>query len=235
MAPPFSFGNWASQLQFGGPLMAAAQQQQQAPFNLNFGLGQMQNPMTGVPSMYDMSTWGSGAPMQLQMDPRWYTQPPAGSLPGDASTGPGPTLGSPPVPEGTLPVQSTLSNAARADMLMSDPQWNGVLSSDPTQMTGVAQGQTPQAAQGFQFGWNLPTASVMTQGIGALGQLGLGTWALIQGQNQFNEQMEMMNKNYANSLKSYNDALDQRIKGRNPGGHTQAQQDEFNRRKLTGE
>jgi hypothetical protein len=241
MAPPFSL-DWSSQLQFGGPLMAA--NQQRTPFNLNFGLGQMQNPMAGVPTMYDMGSWGQQpmqlqAPGQLQMDPSWYTQAPpppptstvqslGGGLEKTTMPGGGQYLTSAGAPNAAVsmpqaapmtPDQIRLMEATKAQEALNAPA------------DGAQQG-----AQGFQFGWNLPTAVVMTQGIGALGNLALGTWGLIQGQNQFDEQMEMMNKNYANSLKSYNTALEDRIRGRSAVGFRSEDQiqSEIDRKKLTG-
>lgn len=57
-------------------------------------------------------------------------------------------------------------------------------------------------------------ANAWINGIGAVGNIGLGAIALWQAQNQFNFQKEFAEKNYANSLKSYNQNLENKIKNR---------------------
>lgn len=73
------------------------------------------------------------------------------------------------------------------------------------------------------------------QGIGMLGNLGLGAWALHQSQQAFDFQKGMATKNFLNSVKSYNDALETRIKTRyanDPTRTAESTQAEIDRRKL---
>lgn len=64
------------------------------------------------------------------------------------------------------------------------------------------------------FGWNMPSYKLGIQGVMGLGNL----WAAFQGLNQAKREFEfnkrITEKNLANSTKSYNTALEDRIRAR---------------------
>lgn len=64
------------------------------------------------------------------------------------------------------------------------------------------------------FGWNMPTYKLGLQGVMGLGSL----WAAFKGLNQAKREFEfnkrITEKNLANNTKSYNTALEDRIKAR---------------------
>jgi hypothetical protein len=74
---------------------------------------------------------------------------------------------------------------------------------------GVNPGATPG-----QLGFNLPTFQLGLQGVSSLAQLYTGLKSLGLAQDQFNFQKDMTQKNYANSLASYNTALTDRATAR---------------------
>lgn len=86
--------------------------------------------------------------------------------------------------------------------------WRGVPIS---QMTGdqykamLADTQPSNAGSYAQMG---------LQGVQMAGQLGLGIASLVQGQQAFDKQMGMADKNYAAQITAYNTALEDKIKGR---------------------
>jgi hypothetical protein len=58
-------------------------------------------------------------------------------------------------------------------------------------------------------------AGVALQGVNMAGQLGMGIASMIQSQQAFDKQMGMADKNYAASIKAYNNSLEDKIMGRN--------------------
>lgn len=76
---------------------------------------------------------------------------------------------------------------------------------------GSDQGATPPANTGnLEFGMNIPSFQLGLQGLGTLGNL----WGSLQStklaKDAFNFQKGMAEKNYVNSIKSYNTALSDR-------------------------
>lgn len=109
--------------------------------------------------------------------------------------------------------------------------WNG--NGAAADYTMPSQQTTPptnpgQAAAGLG---TLDWAKLGVAGLGTLGGLTMGGIALHQANQQFQFQKGLANRNYANSLKSYNNALHDRISGRNYYGMDQSAYDQ---QKLTG-
>ena len=65
-----------------------------------------------------------------------------------------------------------------------------------------------QPNQGFAI------ANTAIQGLGVLGNLGLGAWSLAQAQEAFNFQKSMATKNYDNAVKNYNSRVEDRAMNR---------------------
>lgn len=57
-------------------------------------------------------------------------------------------------------------------------------------------------------------ANMALQGVNMAANLGIGIASLVQSQDAFNKQMGMANKNYAAQVKAYNNALEDKIRGR---------------------
>lgn len=64
------------------------------------------------------------------------------------------------------------------------------------------------------FGWNLGTANLGLSGIGTIGNLALGMKSLGLANKQFDFTKKTTETNLANQMKSYNTALEDRIRSR---------------------
>jgi hypothetical protein len=115
----------------------------------------------------------------------------------------------------------------------------------PPGTTPGAPGAVPQTTldaqrlaaleKGMQPNQTLAGANMAINGLGMLGQLGLGAWGLYQGHQAFNFQKNMAEKNYANSVKSYDTNMEDKIRARHSSSARMTQEqidDEVNKRKL---
>jgi len=75
-------------------------------------------------------------------------------------------------------------------------------------------GSTPQAPALGGLGLNLPTLQLGLQGLGTAANLYSGIKALGLARDQFSFQKAMADKNYANSVTSYNTSLEDRANAR---------------------
>lgn len=108
----------------------------------------------------------------------------------------------------------------------ADQQYNfsqiGSLGYQPTQsnlLTGDSVGgiiPPGDEAGGFNFGnlLNFDNLGSIAQGIGSLGQLYMGGQQLGLARDTFNQTRDAYNQNMANQTKTYNTALEDRIRGR---------------------
>lgn len=85
-------------------------------------------------------------------------------------------------------------------------------------VNAASYGLTPEqqqynaAQQAGQPNQNLQTIGAVTEGVGTLGKLGLGAYALYQAQQDSEFQKSMASQNMVNSITSYNTSLENRIK-----------------------
>lgn len=126
--------------------------------------------------------------------------------------------------------------------VVPNPNFN-VSGSSAYTMPGMKTGMTPDQLN-FAKGQmaaapnsTLANANMAIQGIGVLGNIGLGAWGLYNAQQAFDFQKKMATANFGNSVKDYNLAMEDRIKARASfeGNKDQsAIQADIDRRKLSG-
>lgn len=124
---------------------------------------------------------------------------------------------------GNFDYLSMFNNGVGADQQNNFSQI-GSLGYQPTQsnlLTGDSVGGTIPAvggagAGGFNFGnlLNFDNLGSIAQGIGSLGQLYMGGQQLGLARDTFNQTRDAYNQNMANQTKTYNTALEDRIRGR---------------------
>lgn len=99
-----------------------------------------------------------------------------------------------------------------------------------------AGGTVPGAGNtgNLEFGMNLPSFQLGLQGLGALGNLWGGLQSTKLAKDAFNFQKDLAQKNYANSIKSYNTALSDRAiaRGAVQGDSTATTQQYIDQNKL---
>lgn len=206
---------------------------------MNGYLGQWGQPPNqfGAPSFFQgMNQWGypqgsATAPPVVQTPQiinftqseaaRYYGGMPAQPIPG--------------APTGYAPQGSLLGGQQLQAPVSGMPA-----SSPVAPVQGSTQAVPAAAAQGAQQGLSPAGLSTLQgiqagiQGVGTIGNLWLGWRALDQAQEQFDFQKGMAKKNYANALKSYNDAVDDRMRRRHGGYSEEYIQEQIDKKRLNG-
>lgn len=113
-----------------------------------------------------------------------------------------------------------------------EPMTTPAYSFDATNAGGVTGGVTNNGM--LDFGMNIPTFQLGLQGLGTLGNLWGGFQATKLAKDAFNFQKDMAQKNYANSIKSYNTALTDRAiaRGKVQGDSADVTQQYIDQNKL---
>lgn len=132
---------------------------------------------------------------------------------------------------GDFPTLGSLSansfNFGPSPMTVSPAYTMDTSSAQTTPQAGVNTGQ-------LDFGMNIPTFQLGLQGLSSLGNLYSGWQATKLAKDAFNFQKEMTQKNYANSIKSYNTALSDRAisRGKVQGDSAETTQAYIDQNKL---
>lgn len=132
------------------------------------------------------------------------------------------------VPTLQSPVPATANAQFPNTSISSKYDPSGFLPNDSKPSQNLVTGmQTPGATDPGK--WSAQDYGNLINGMNALGNLGLGAWSLVNASRMFNFQKDLANQNLVNQAKSYNTALEDKIKGRYSPETYQANKDKIDK------